>query len=124
MRSAGSLGGADGRMLLAGPLLLLGIAIAAYVASEVGVSNWIVRFLEPAPLATATLALSLYWAGLTVGRLVSSVIADRFDHLRFTIACSLAHGGADRSRSARTDRCRSRSPPSPRLAWRRARSSR
>jgi len=83
--------GAHGhRSLLAGPLLLLGIAIAAYVASEVGVSNWVVRFLEPAPLSTATLALSLYWAGLTAGRLVSSVIADRFDHLRFTIACALA----------------------------------
>ena len=79
-----------GRRLLAGPLLLLGIAIATYVASEVGVSNWLVRFLEPAPLTTATLALSLYWAGLTLGRLVASVIADRFDHLRFTIACALA----------------------------------
>ena len=79
-----------GPRLLAGPLLLLGLAIAAYVASEIGVSNWLVRFLEPAPLTTATLALSLYWAGLTVGRLVSSVIADRFDHLRFTIACALA----------------------------------
>ena len=78
------------RRLLAGPLLLLGIAIATYVASEVGVSSWLVRFLEPAPLTTATLALSLYWAGLAVGRLVSSAIADRFDHLRFTIACTLA----------------------------------
>jgi fucose permease len=76
--------------LLRGPLLLLGIAIATYVASEVGVSNWLVRFLEPAPLTTATLALSLYWAGLTVGRLLSSAVADRFDHLRFTIACVLA----------------------------------
>ena len=83
-------GGLRGRRLLAGPLLLLGIAIATYVASEVGVSNWLVRFLEPAPLTTATLALSLYWAGLTVGRLISSAIADRFDHLRFTIACVLA----------------------------------
>jgi fucose permease len=82
--------GRDGRTLLAGPLLLLGIAIATYVASEIGVSNWIVRFLASAPLTTATLALSLYWAGLTVGRLVSSAIADRFDHLRFTIACTLA----------------------------------
>ena len=81
-----------GRSLLAGPLLLLGFAIAAYVASEVGVSNWIVRFLEPAPLTTATLALSLFWAGLTVGRLVSSAIADRFDHLRFTVTCALAMG--------------------------------
>lgn len=78
-----------GRSLLAGPLLLLGIAIAAYVAAEMGVSNWIVRFLEPAPLTTATLALSLFWAGLTVGRLVSSAIADRFDHLQFTVVSAL-----------------------------------
>ena len=85
-------GGRGGRSLLAGPLLLLGIAIAAYVASEIGISNWLVRFLEPAPLMTATLALSLYWAGLTVGRLVSALISDRFDHLRFTIACALAMG--------------------------------
>jgi len=70
-------------------LFLLGVAIATYVASEVGVSSWLVRFLEPAPLTTATLALSLYWGGLTVGRLVSSVIADRFDHLAFTVACAL-----------------------------------
>lgn len=87
------LGGAHGRRLLAGPLLLLGIAIAAYVASEVGVSNWLVRYLEPAPLTTATLALSLYWAGLTVGRLISSAIADRFDHLRFTLASTLLMAG-------------------------------
>ncbi len=93
--SAGAAGGDvphrdDGPSLLAGPLLLLGVAIAVYVAAEIGVSNWIVRFLEAAPLATATLALSLYWAGLTVGRLVSAFIADRFDHRRFTIACTLA----------------------------------
>ena len=89
--SAASAGHGD-RRLLAGPLLLLGIAIATYVASEVGVSSWLVRFLEPAPLTTATLALSLYWAGLAVGRLISSAIADRFDHLRFTITCTLATG--------------------------------
>ena len=61
-------------------------------------SNWLVRFLEPAPLTTATLALSLYWAGIAVGRLVSSVIADRFDHLTFTaisaVAMAVAIGGA------------------------------
>jgi fucose permease len=79
-----------GRSLVGGPLLLLGIAIAAYVAAEIGVSNWVVRFLEAAPLTTATLALSLFWGGLTVGRLATSVIADRFDHLRLTIACTLA----------------------------------
>ncbi len=81
-----------GRRLLSVPLVLLGLAIASYVAAEIGVSNWVVRFLEPAPLATATLALSLIWAGATVGRLLSSVIADRFDHLRFTIVCAVLMG--------------------------------
>jgi len=73
---------------LALPLVLLGIGISTYVASEVGVSNWLVRFLEPAPLSTVTLALSLFWAGLAVGRLVSSLLADRFDHVTFTTACA------------------------------------
>ena len=73
---------------LAAPLILLGVAIAFYVASEVGVSSWLVRFLEPAPLTTATTALSLYWAGLAAGRLVSSQVADRFDHLRFATICA------------------------------------
>jgi MFS transporter, FHS family, glucose/mannose:H+ symporter len=81
--------GGDPRRLLAGPILWLAIAIACYVAAEVGVSNWLVRFLEPAPLREATLALSLYWAGLAVGRLVSSVVSDRFDHLRFTVTCAI-----------------------------------
>lgn len=82
--------GVSAPRLLAGPLLLLGIAIATYVAAEVGVSNWLVRFLEPAPLTTATFALSLYWAGLTVGRLLASAVADRFDHLLFTTGCTIA----------------------------------
>jgi fucose permease len=79
---------------LALPIILLGLAIGTYVASEVGVSNWLVRFLEPAPLSTATLALSLFWAGLAVGRLVSSQIADRFDHVRFTTASALLTAAA------------------------------
>ena len=78
--------------LLSGPIVLLGVAIGSYVAAEIGVSNWLVRFLEPAPLATATLALSLMWAGATVGRLLSSAIADRFDHLRFTLVCIVLMG--------------------------------
>ena len=77
---------------LAAPLLLMALAIACYVASEVGVSNWLVRFLEPAPLSTATFALTLYWAGIAVGRLVSARLADRFDHRRFTLACAIGLG--------------------------------
>jgi fucose permease len=93
-RADGMVSGAPARTarLVSGPLVLLGVAIASYVAAEIGVSNWLVRYLEPAPLATATLALSLMWAGATVGRLGSSVIADRFDHLRFTFVCVLLMG--------------------------------
>jgi fucose permease len=79
-------GSATVRSRLSTPLLLLAFAIACYVASEVGVSSWLVRFLESTPLSVATGALSLFWAGLTLGRLAGARIADRFDHLRFTMA--------------------------------------
>lgn len=71
------------------PLILLGVAIGCYVASEIGVSSWLVRYLSSAPLSTATVALSLFWAGNLVGRLVSVRFADRFDHLRLAIVASL-----------------------------------
>ncbi len=73
-------------------LAALGIAIACYVASEAGVSSWLVGFLSDQPMAVATLALGLFWGGLAAGRLVASRIADRFDPLNFTIACTLAGG--------------------------------
>ncbi len=73
---------------LALPLILLAVAICCYVAAEVGVSNWLVRFLEPAPLTTATTALSLYWAGIALGRLLAARFADRFDHVLFAATSS------------------------------------
>jgi fucose permease len=65
------------------PLLALGIAIACYVGSEIGVSDWLVRFLDTASVGLATAALSLLWASLTLGRLASAKWSDRFDHARF-----------------------------------------
>ncbi len=64
------------------PLVLLALAIAFYVASESGVSSWLVRFLDAAPIGLATFALSLFWAGLAIGRLVASRVADRFTPTR------------------------------------------
>ena len=69
---------------LSWPLITLEVAIACYVASEVGVSDWLVRFLDSVPLGLATASLSLFWAGLALGRLAAARVADRFDHLRFT----------------------------------------
>ena len=74
------------------PLILLAVSIACYVASEIGVSSWVVRFLDPAPLAVATTALSLFWGGLAAGRLVAARLADRFDHTRFATGAAIATG--------------------------------
>jgi fucose permease len=80
-----------GRLAFRWPLVVLEIAIACYVASEIGVSSWLVRFLEEAPLALATTSLSLFWAGLALGRLISARISDRFDHLAFaTVSAAVA----------------------------------
>ena len=76
------------------PLLFLALAIACYVASETGVSSWLVRFLDAAPIGVATLALSLFWGGLAIGRLVASRVGDRFPPIAVATACGLAAGAA------------------------------
>jgi len=77
------------RIGLSLPLLALAVAIACYVGSEVGVSNWLVRFLETATLGLATSALALFWGCLALGRLASARWSDRFDHARFAAIASL-----------------------------------
>ena len=81
-----------GRLAFRWPLIALEVGIACYVASEIGVSNWLIRFLEEVPLATATTALSLFWGGLALGRLVSARYSDRFDHLKYATASAFAAG--------------------------------
>ena len=76
------------------PLVLLAFAITCYVAAESGVSNWLVRYLDAAPAGFATLALSLFWAGLTFGRLVVSRVSDRTAPIVVAIGCGLATGAA------------------------------
>jgi fucose permease len=81
-----------GRLALRWPVIVLEIAIACYVASEIGVSSWLIRFLDEVPLTLATTSLSLYWAGLALGRLVSARYSDRFDHLRYATVSVLMAG--------------------------------
>jgi OFA family oxalate/formate antiporter-like MFS transporter len=71
------------------PVIALAVAIACYVGSEVGVSNWLVRFLDTASVGLATSGLALFWGCLTLGRLVSAKVGDRFDHARFAASASL-----------------------------------
>ena len=84
--------GAPGRRRVPLPLVFLALAIAFYVASENGVSSWLVRFLDAAPIGVATLALSLFWAGLAIGRLAASRFVDRFPSIAVATACGLATG--------------------------------
>ena len=63
-------------------------------ASEIGVSNWLVRFLETASIGLATSALALFWGCLALGRLVSARLGDRFDHARFAATSALAASAA------------------------------
>lgn len=76
------------------PLVVLAVAIGCYVAMELGVSSWLVRYLEDAPLAVATLALSLFWGALALGRLVSSLIVDRMGAVAFATTWAAACGVA------------------------------
>jgi FHS family glucose/mannose:H+ symporter-like MFS transporter len=80
---AAEAGGGATRIGLAWPMVGLAVAIACYVAAEIGVSNWLVRFLESATVGLATAALSLFWGSLALGRLASARWSDRFDHARF-----------------------------------------
>ena len=82
------------RLALDPLLLVLALAIACYVALEVGVSNWLVQFLASAPIGIATTALTLFWAGLTLGRLISARVVDRFDHARFATVSALVLAAA------------------------------
>ena len=51
-------------------LVAAAIGIALYVACEAGVSSWLVRFLEDAELGLAAAALTLFWAAMSVSRLI------------------------------------------------------
>ena len=71
----------DGRRLRVSLPLLLGIlAFFLYTGAEWSVGQWSFTFLTEGrryPTATAGLLVSLYWAGITVGRLASGVIGLR-----------------------------------------------
>jgi fucose permease len=71
------------------PFLGLAAGICFYVAGEIGVSNWLVKFLSNEPVTAATAVLSGFWAGLTLGRLLSRWIAEKIDYVAFTVSCFL-----------------------------------
>ena len=73
---------------VATPLALVGVSLAMffiYTAVEVGAGQWSYTFLtraRAAPIQAAGLAVSGYWAGLTLGRLVAAAASGRLGPLR------------------------------------------
>ncbi len=60
-------------------LLVLALASGCYVAAEAGVSDWLVRYLDDLSLTLASTALTLFWGGIAMGRLVFARIGNRVE---------------------------------------------
>lgn len=80
--STSEVGGAERSLL---PFVGLAVAICCYDAAVSGVGGWLVALLSESSLGVATSALSLFWGGMAVGRLLSSWAADRFAPTAFAV---------------------------------------
>ncbi|HKF28546.1 MAG TPA: MFS transporter [Candidatus Binataceae bacterium] len=75
------------RALLVHPLIwAISAVLFLYVGAEVGIGAWLYSYLRraavPLAIATASAAVSVYWAGLIVGRLLGGAIAHRISARR------------------------------------------
>lgn len=71
-------------------LVLLAGLVCVYVGLESGVGAWVFSFLTEALKTTpevATSAVSLFWASLTLGRLLSAYASERLGHELFILCC-------------------------------------
>jgi fucose permease len=85
------------RALLVHPLIwAISGVLFLYVGAEVGIGAWLYYYLRRAavPLAipTASAAVSVYWAGLIVGRLLSGAIAHRISARRLAAIGAIVSG--------------------------------
>lgn len=75
------------------PFMGLAVSICCYVAAEMAVSGWLVKFLGGVPVTTATAVLSMFWGGLALGRVLSNWVAERMDYVVFTVGCIVLASG-------------------------------
>lgn len=86
-RSAADLRQADARLHW-GYLLFLATTLGLYVGVEMGIGNWLTKFMvgeRGLDLTAAGSVLSLYWGGLTAGRLLLIFTAHRFQEERLLV---------------------------------------
>lgn len=71
-------------LLMAPGILILGLIMLIYVGVEVSITGWITTFFIRSFSSTAAFGagvVSLFWAGLTLGRLVCSIISQKVEYL-------------------------------------------
>ncbi len=81
------------RILLRAHTILFSILMCAYVAVELSLAAWMVEFLQNAKrmaIQTSSLFLSLFFAGITVGRLLGSLFVDKVGFVRSMLVVSFA----------------------------------
>jgi fucose permease len=72
------------------PIVALALAIGFYVSSEIGVSSWLVRFLDSATNDVATAALGLFWGALRSAGCWQPGSPTGFPPVAFAGTCALA----------------------------------
>ena len=84
-----------GRVIIQPNMRWYFILMILYVASEIGVASWLVAYLQrihALDVAASSFMLSLYFAGLMVGRLLGTLFVERLGYLRSILAAAI--GGA------------------------------
>ena len=82
-----------GRSTVAGDMMLYYVAIAIYVAAEIGLASWLVEFLQQAKSQSVTLStlfLSLFFGAITAGRFVGSFFVERVGYHKSVLIASAA----------------------------------
>lgn len=71
------------------PLALFVPMLVCYVGLEVGFGAWGIKHLQGVGFGAAALAVSLYWGGFTLGRLLTSLFGARFQPDRLVLASAV-----------------------------------
>jgi len=82
-----------GKSAFTGEMILFYAVLAIYVAAEIGIGTWLVEFLQKSKfqsVAMSSFYLSLFFGGITVGRLIGSFLVERIGYLKSMLYASLA----------------------------------
>lgn len=83
------------RLLTDKHILVLSLLCSAYMGHQSAVGLWIAAYMQDGlglSQALGSTALTLFWAGIVVGRLMQPIIAKKIDYERWLCVCCLISG--------------------------------